>query len=461
MHHVSKINGITPQHLAVTWPVGLKHLIQAQSDVNAKDHHGRRPIHLAIALEAYESIDLLLEADCALAPYIEGETVLHLALKSNSLSSNLRRGAILEAIAKAYINRHKRLRELARSVLSLEQAQRLRVAEGFLCESTTVLIREEISACGVHVPPELDLGAESVYEVADLHSDCRMAPETASILWEGGFKDIWSPNEQGLSPMLQNWHCANFEMIQWFIDKGVSPDQQHRDGRFGALHLYAKRVNYPGAYFGGRVENVPTSPLLIPHLHNLEANRDDCRCLCSPAGCSPVTVVVKNYQEYYAGHETFEIFSSWVKKTSMLTNNEALRNTYARDMTQILVFEFLSSRCPDLYHTCCSMDQLGGIELNLRLEKRRKSRFYREWRSPKITSTPDHIFSGPHRGNGAKPLPLTECKELSNRIMGIYDEWRANHHDPIIFLPWDFMKDPIVRSRNEKLVEDFLTPIPC
>ncbi|KAL8721630.1 MAG: hypothetical protein Q9225_001719 [Loekoesia sp. 1 TL-2023] len=338
VHHVSQYNGITAQHFAVTWPVGLRHLIQAHADFNAKDHNGRRPIHLAIALDAHESIDLLLKADCALAPYFEGQTVLTQAMHSKPRSFRSPQGqtAIIETITKAYINRHKRLRELARSVLSLEQAQRLQIAESVMYERKTDRICKEISACGVHIPPALELGSENVYEVVDFHGSIRMAPETASTLWEGGFKDIWSPNEQGLSPMLQNWYCANFEMVQWFIEKGVSPDQRHRDGNFGALHIYARRISYPGAYFGCQVENVPSSPLLIPHLHNLESERDDCRCLCSPLGCSPVTFVIRDSMERDSQYGTFETFSSWVKKTSLLTDNEALWDAYAHDMSLTL-----------------------------------------------------------------------------------------------------------------------------
>ena len=162
VHHSSPINGLTPQHFAVTWPVGLRHLIQAHVDVNAKDHNGRRPIHLAIALGAHESVELLSEADCALAPCFDGQSVLNLALRSR-----IRQKAIIETITKAFINRHKRLRELALSVLSLEQAQRLHIAEGGLCERTAVLIHKEFSACGIHVPSALELGTESVYEVRD------------------------------------------------------------------------------------------------------------------------------------------------------------------------------------------------------------------------------------------------------------------------------------------------------
>ncbi len=204
-----------------------------------------------------------MEADCALAPYYPGETVLTQVLNAESLSfpSPQRQTVIVEAVTKAYINRHKRLRELARIVLSLEQAQRLQIPNDVMCELNTVLIHKEISLCGVQVPPALELGSSNVYEVVDMHGRMRMAPEMASTLWEAGFKDIWSPNEQGLSPLLQDWHCAIFEMVQWFIDKGVSPHQQQRDGKFGALHPYAHRIAYPVIYFHSQVENVPTSPI--------------------------------------------------------------------------------------------------------------------------------------------------------------------------------------------------------
>ena len=464
MHHVSQINGITPQHLAVTWPVALKHLIQAHADVNARDFQGRRPIHLAIALKAHDSINLLLEADCALAPYVRGEGILlHVLIhESPAFPMPPRQTATIETITKAYINRHKRLRELARSVLSLEQAQRLNIAEGVMCECTTVLINQAISARGVHVPPALELGTESVYEVADFHGMARMPPEMASTLWESGFRDIWSPNEQGLSPILQNWHCANFEMVQWFIDKGVSPDQQHRDGNFGALHVYAQRIHYPGFYFRWKVENVPTSPLLIPHLYNLEASRDDCRCLCSPAGCSPVTFFNRYPLEDsgFAGQAAklsawAEMkFSAWVEKTSLITdNNQGLWDTYARDMVRILAFDFLSSKCPDLDHTCCSIGQLGQVKPDAIRDE--GHRYMKQRYNGKILST-CNIGTGPHCVL-VRLLALENCEGLMNQIMGMYDEWQVGHDKSVATLPWDFMNDAEVKSRYENLVEESST----
>ena len=194
-------------------PIGLEHLTQARIDVNAEDHDGRRPLNLAIALEAHESINLLLEADCALALYLLGETVLTCS-KDLSFRSLLKRTATIEAITKANIDCHKCLRDSARRVLSREQAPRLQIAEGVMCERDTVPIYQEISAYGVTVTPALKLGTENVYEVVDFCDSLKMTPGIASTPWDGGFEDIWNPNEQGLSPMLQNRHCANFEMVQ-------------------------------------------------------------------------------------------------------------------------------------------------------------------------------------------------------------------------------------------------------
>ena len=436
VHHFSEISGLSPQHFAVTWPVGLKHLIQRHADINIKDRHGRRPIHLAIALKAYESIQLLLEADCALPPYQPGKTVIHLALKAEfpAFSLPLRPTPIVATITKAYINRYKRLKELARSVLSLEQAQRLQITGDHIYECDATTLHEMVSACGIQVPHALELGTSSVYDISGLHEHQRMAPETASTLWEGGFVDISRPMEQGLSPMLQNWHSANFEMVQWFIDKGVSPNQRHRDANIGALHLYAERIKYPGRYFHHAMENVPSSPLLISHLQDWEANRDDCRCLCSPAGCSPVTFVVRD-ADGPAMHGAFETFAAWVRKTSLLTDNEALWNEYARDLVRILAFEWICSQFSDLEHTCCSLNQLGGLR-------------------SKCTHG-DTSSSGSNKGEEihSNHLPSAVYGKMLVQIMEIYNEWRVNNKNFTISLPWDFMEDATVKTRYEKLID--------
>ena len=139
-------------------------------------------------------------------------------------------------------------------------------------------------------------------------------------------------------------------------------------------------------------------------------------------------------------------------------DNEALWDTYAHDMVRILAFDFLSSKCPDLYHTCCEIGQLGEIYPDSIRESRR---LYRKRRSHKNTSILGNVSTGPHRENGAGVLPSTKCEELSSQIMEMYDEWQADHQKSVISLPWDFMKDPIIKSRYEKLVEESSTPILC
>ena len=270
----------------------------------------------------------------------------------------------------------------------------------------------------------------------------------ASTLWESGFKDIESPNELGLSPMLQNWHCANFEMVQWFIDKGVPPNQRRWDGKFRALHLYAQRITYPGVYFWSDVNNVPNIPLMVSQLHNLESYRDDCRCLCSPAGCSPVTFVIRS-------HDLDHTFSVWVEKTSLgMDNNEALWDMYAHDMVRVLAFEFLNSECPDLYHTCRLIGLLGQVESDSYSKWRRDAN---KWSPHQDLFITGGVSIGPLRDNRAGLFPLTKCEELSNQIMGMYDEWLVDHHHSGPSLPWDFMKDPMIKSKYESLVDEAST----
>ncbi len=123
-------------------------------------------------------------------------------------------------------------------------------------------------------------------------------------------------------------------------------------------------------------------------------------------------------------------------------------------MIRILVFEFLSSKCPDLYHTCCYIGLLGEVVSDAASERYRERINF----NGECSSTPGSLSTGPHGENGTGILPLTKCEELLNQIMDMYDEWHVDHPNPVTTIPWDFMKDPIIKSRYEKLVDESSIP---
>lgn len=84
----SLINGLAPVHFAVTWPIGLKSLIDSGVHVNTEDYYGRRPIHLAAALGSTESVEYLLNADSGLFTPSTDFSLLQHALSFDSYENN-------------------------------------------------------------------------------------------------------------------------------------------------------------------------------------------------------------------------------------------------------------------------------------------------------------------------------------------------------------------------------------
>ncbi len=153
---------------------------------------------------------------------------------------------------------------------------------------------------GFSVPQALALDDRSVYDTGDMHGSIRLSPQYAEMLWSAGFHDIDSPNHTGLTPMMQSWYAANFEMVNWFMQKGVSGRSRHQDAPLYGLHLLPVRIAYPGAYFRHDSDLIDTDVALILNLqHDQTINHDGCVCICAPQGCTPASFLVKRVLRIY------------------------------------------------------------------------------------------------------------------------------------------------------------------
>ena len=348
LNHVSSINGLTPMHFAVMWPTALKMLVERGSSVNVEDKYGRRPIHLAVALGLASSVDCLIGADCALFTPPDHRSLLETAM----MLTGSERRHILDALTVALNDRHTRLIDRAISLLPGLDFSEFNIVEGQKKERLAPRIREVLLSRGFTVPEVLELDDKSVYNVADMHGSIRMTTDVADTLWSAGFKDINEPNEDGLTPFLQNWFCANFSMIAWFAKKGVSFSSRHRDASLSGLHFYAVRIQYPGAEFSHDQGAVPTDEYCMAYIQKeMGIPHDECTCPCSPSGCSPVKFLCRsNYQS--ASRRVR--FRKWLEKVKP---EPKLRQQYVIEVTRYLLFDFLGCK-----HSCCVLGQEGSIE---------------------------------------------------------------------------------------------------
>ena len=335
-------------HFAILWPEALKMLIERGANINIEDHYRRRPIHLAIALGLTSSVDCLLGADCALYTPRYTRSLLQNVLELNEFE----RRHILDALIAALADRHRRLIERARSLLPSIIFLGFNIIDGRKKERRVPCIMEALLSRGFTVPEALELDSKSVYSVAHMHGSIQMEKDVADALWSAGFEDINEPNEDGLTPILENWFCANFPMIAWFVQKDVSLSSRHRDASLNGLHLYAIRIQYPGANFSHDPEAVPTDEHYMAQIEKeVGIPHDECTCLCSPNGCSPIKFLCK---ENFQNGSRRDLFRTWLKKVKPELR---LLQQYVREFTRRLLFDFLGCE-----HTCCVLGQECSIE---------------------------------------------------------------------------------------------------
>ncbi|TGO56095.1 hypothetical protein BCON_0082g00070 [Botryotinia convoluta] len=277
INHASSLNGLTALHFAIEWPEALEILIDNGADVNAEDHYHRRPIHLAVASGFSKAVTILIQADCTLAtansPW--GPSLLQASLMLCSSESD----TIVDSVVCALIDRHARFLSHARAALTEQEILNLGIVQGTMVEERVPAIKNAMLLHESQIPKALELDNISVYDTTDMHGTIRMTPRVAERLWQAGFVNIHDHDTYGLTPILQSWYAANFEMASWFLQKGADDFSEHVDVAWHGLHFYAARMAYPGAYFSSTEAGVYNDAQHIArHLAIDNLGHDDCDC---------------------------------------------------------------------------------------------------------------------------------------------------------------------------------------
>lgn len=288
-------------HFAVLWPTALSCLIRAGATVDVQDKYGRRPIQLAVAMGAIESVRMLIEADCSLATSYSHYSLLQESLLIKDVQI---RHKISTLIVQGLINRHTRLLNIAMAVLPPSSKLAKSIVPGKLHQSLIPNITREILCLGREIPPSLKLDDKGPYDTASLTAEIRLPIPTAEQLWQGGFQEVeisYDVECPALTPILGAWFNADFDMLRWLISKGASPFSRHPLTGGSGLHWYAHRLGFAGLYFNLSISQVFFDRAQISQLMwDNSAWRDSCSCLRSIGGCQPVTIFLKQ-KFLYAG----------------------------------------------------------------------------------------------------------------------------------------------------------------
>ncbi|TGO46409.1 hypothetical protein BOTNAR_0589g00070 [Botryotinia narcissicola] len=218
-------SGETPLHLAHQWPQGSKILIRAGGNVNRLNDCGELPLTLAANRNCYSPMKILLGNGIMLRTYSPQYSK---SLSGDDASDFLRcirnqRDSWRSTIFDHLIQRRHGLLELARSLMTASPTR----MSGWL-KTDTVLdaqaadVIKELKRHRVYIDPVL-LPAFHPKTTTVYHMKNR-TPELAEALYQSGFLDIDSRDNEGHLPILAQTKFETYETFdlpRWLITKGV------------------------------------------------------------------------------------------------------------------------------------------------------------------------------------------------------------------------------------------------
>lgn len=301
--------GQTPLHLATDEPACLKLLVQAASSavLNHLDLCGESALDHARTSSRWRCKDsgrwcsrcncadpilFLLIADCAITFGKDGALADFEQLPDRCRNRYLRH----------LQNRRDRLKLLALENLGVLEQKRLRLRHDSLLDFHAAEAVRLLQEQGVEVPGALIVDGRSVYHRITFGVDFSHLDSFYNI----GFRDldpfradIWSGNEiltmqlHLSSPEYSFWLFQHgFDVLRFLTPSSLAPNDCPKQGVFtGHLVFF-----HMGEYISQdqHIWSRNTEAMNLLHKEILASELlDNCRCECSPRGCSPLTWMLK------------------------------------------------------------------------------------------------------------------------------------------------------------------------
>ena len=346
-------SGWTPLHLSVHWPLGMKILLAAgvQSNgkalVNTREGLSRHmtPIDYAIDDNQHEAILLLLDTD-SMTNQRHRHVLAKLMCYNYEPSSH-----IVTATIESMVRRSNRLRSLAIAHFSPCELDRLCISpeDGPLqiLDAYAAPTANALENVGVRIPEALEpgWGVATVYHYQ--RYQFRFSPELPDRLWSSGFHDTNDYDEDGFTPLHHACDSLKLDMASWLMSHGGDPTTVVRNHSLNAFHLLANSVN--GWTLARTMYDIVADHLdIISRIGGLcgTSCQDDCRCACSPQGCTPTSVLLRAATRDWCEKE--DIFSSWCRSLDL--SPDAI-DICCLEFARMETFERL-----DITHVCCKID---------------------------------------------------------------------------------------------------------
>lgn len=350
--------GLTPLHVAVTWPTGIRLLIQHGADIGAEDRSGLHAIHYSISLDQMESAAELLRADCALYfdPDRDEQWIMQLLVEASPEMQTLiinemctRRLRLIQFVATSITENEVQMStELPRASQS--------IPDMCLKRWTALLDRH-----GISLPASLNIITEppTVFHYrTGSGSFLPLAGKRMSLVqkfFDAGFKDLDEYDMYGFTPLLEACYISDYTMALWILNR-MAVKRTHRDFWLTPLHFLAVSVR---KQIGNEsVFKKLLSTLLRGGLSIKDGDR--CGCPCSAIGCTFTTLLCRSHTAGLGSRDTHQIWEGGHLEdvfditSSLLAEDDSLLQELYSQRARLEAFEHLG-----LTHICCHFSSIG------------------------------------------------------------------------------------------------------
>ena len=255
---------------------------------------------------------------------------------------------IVTATIEAMVRRSNRLRSLAITHLSHRELDRLcishkdepiRILDAYAAPTANALRK-----VGVKIPEALGWLGAAVYN--DWYC---LSPELADRLWSYGFRDTNVYDGRGCTPLHQACLRGKLDMVCWFMSHGGDPTTVIRGHSLNAFHRLSHGLKYQIEVAGDfMIDNMvrPYGDALTRIAGVCGAScRDDCRCACSPEGCTPISILIR--AATLTWYKKQNLFLSWCQFVEL--SPDAI-GTCCHEFARVETFERLG-----ITHVCCKI----------------------------------------------------------------------------------------------------------
>ena len=339
--------GWTPLHLSIDWPLGVKILLAAgvQANGGVLGHpwewtaERTTPLRYAIANRQDEAILLLLSADSG------SDETDHSVFQEIIWSGYEPSSLIVTVAIETMVQISNRLRNLAIAHLSPSELDRLcisredgqiQILDAYAAPTANVLENVRVKIPGALKP---DPVVSTVYHI----NQCSL--ELADRLWSSGFRDTNVHDEFGFTPLHMACRRGQLDRVNWFMSHGGDPTTVVRGHSLNAFHLLSCGMRH---WVSLKEENNPTRyPDIASRIAGLFGTscQDDCRCACSPGGCTPTSVLLRAGAWNWC--EKANLFSLWCQSADL--SPDAIK-ICCLEFARLETFERLG-----ITHVCCKI----------------------------------------------------------------------------------------------------------